>query len=88
LISIFCTVGTVSGLVSMPRSPRATMIASAASMMASMLRTASGFSILAITGIVRPKEELAWMIDFSSITSWALRTKLSAIQSPDAPWQT
>ena len=67
LMIIFCTVGTVSGLVSMPRSPRATMIASDASMMASMLRTASGFSILAITGIARPKAELLWMMDLSSM---------------------
>ncbi len=77
----FCTVGTVSGLVSMPRSPRATMMASDASMMASILRTASGFSILAMIGIARPKAELLWMMFLSSITSCALRTKLSATQS-------
>ncbi len=57
LIRIFCTLGTISGLVSMPRSPRATMMPSAASMIESMFFTASGFSILAMTGVTRPKAE-------------------------------
>ena len=47
------TTGTISGEVSTPRSPRATMTASAAAMMASTWSTASCFSILATMGITR-----------------------------------
>ena len=46
----FCTSGTCSSGSSTPRSPRATMIPSNASTMASRLATASGFSSLAMTG--------------------------------------
>ncbi len=41
--------GTFSGGISTPRSPRATMMPSAASRMPGKLSTASGFSILAMT---------------------------------------
>ena len=57
----FCTSGTSSSGSSTPRSPRATMIASNASTMASRLSMASGFSSLAMTGTRRPTR---------SITSW------------------
>ncbi len=46
----FCTSGTWSSGSSTPRSPRATMMPSNASTIASRRSTASGFSILAITG--------------------------------------
>ena len=48
LISSFCTIGTSSVGISTPKSPLATMIASATSMISSMLLTPSRFSILAI----------------------------------------
>ncbi len=92
---IFCTMGTASGGVSTPRSPRATMIASATSMIPSMLSTASGFSILATTGTGESEavrdgstelaEVLAGLcfriISCSSCTSPGLRTKERATQS-------
>ena len=46
----FCTSGTSSSGSSTPRSPRATMTPSKASMISSRLSTACGFSILAMTG--------------------------------------
>ena len=46
----FCTIGTASSGSSTPRSPRATMMPSNASMISSRLSTACGFSILAMTG--------------------------------------
>ena len=46
----FCTIGTASSGSSTPRSPRATMMPSKASMISSRLSTACGFSILAMTG--------------------------------------
>ena len=46
----FCTSGTCSSGSSTPRSPRATMIPSNASTIASRFSTASGFSSLAMTG--------------------------------------
>ena len=64
--------GTFSGLISTPRSPRATMMPSEASSMAAKLVTASGFSILAIT---RSSEAWASRIPFNSRTSEACRTK-------------
>ncbi len=72
----FCTIGTASSGSSTPRSPRATMIASNASMMPSMLSTACGFSIFAITGMRRPSSA---MISCTRVTSSALRTKDSAM---------
>jgi len=47
----FCTIGTFSAPTSTPRSPRATMAPSAASRISSRFATASGFSILAISGV-------------------------------------
>ena len=47
----FCHSGTFSGPSSTPRSPRATMMPSAASMMSPSRSSACGFSIFAITGI-------------------------------------
>ena len=49
-IARFCTIGTCSSGISTPRSPRATMTPSKASTISSSASTASGFSILAITG--------------------------------------
>ena len=49
-----CTMGSVAMSVSIPRSPRATMTASAARVISSALRTPSVFSILAMTWITRP----------------------------------
>ena len=43
----FCTAGTLDVSISTPRSPRATITASASAMIASRLATACGFSILA-----------------------------------------
>ena len=53
--SRFCTSGTSSIGSSMPRSPRAIMIPSAASMISSALAAACGFSILAISGTSAPR---------------------------------
>ncbi len=59
---IFWSIGTASGDISMPRSPRATIMPSAAAMIASMLAIASGFSILAMTGVGRPNADSSRMI--------------------------
>ena len=80
-ISCFCTTGTSAGGSSTPRSPRATMIPSAASRMAGMWSSASGFSILAITGVLFPAPA---MRSLTARTSSARRTKDRAIQS--TPW--
>ncbi len=69
-------IGTSCGEVSTPRSPRATMIASATAMMPSMCRNASGFSILAMIGSLRPCA--VSISSISSLTSAASRTKDSA----------
>ena len=50
----FCTPGTFSSGISTPRSPRATISASAISMISASRCTACGFSILAITA-ARPR---------------------------------
>ena len=50
----FCTTGTTSGDSSTPRSPRATITASAAATTSQRFSTASGVSILATTGVGRP----------------------------------
>ncbi len=50
----FCTPGTFSSGISTPRSPRATISASASSRMSPSRATACGFSILAITA-ARPR---------------------------------
>ena len=74
----FCTSGTSSSGSSTPRSPRATMIASNASTIASRLSMASGFSSLAMTGTRRPTRS---MISWTSSTSAGERTNDSAIRS-------
>ncbi len=74
----FWTSGTSSSGSSTPRSPRATMKASNASMMASRFSIACGFSSLAITGSRFPSSSMIWC---TSSMSEALRTKDSAIIS-------
>ena len=63
---------------STPRSPRATMMPSKASMISSRLSTACGFSILAMTGSRTPSSS---MISWTSSMSSALRTNDSAMKS-------
>ena len=70
----FWTVGTSSVPISTPRSPRATITPSATSRMAARFSTASGFSILAITGRSWPSPA-APMRALISSTSAASRTK-------------
>ena len=74
----FCTNGTSSSGSSTPKSPRATIIPSNALTISSMLATACGFSILAITGMRMPS---SFMIRCTSSMSAALRTKESATMS-------
>ena len=78
---IFWIIGTASGLVSMPRSPRATMMPSEAWMISSIFSTASGFSILEMIGVSRPIGARLWTTLRRASISVAARTKLSAIQS-------
>ncbi|SLH97934.1 Uncharacterised protein [Mycobacteroides abscessus subsp. abscessus] len=77
-IARFCTSGTCSSGSSTPRSPRATMIASKASTMASRLSMASGFSSLPITGTRRPTLSIT---SCTSSTSAGERTNDSAMKS-------
>ncbi len=74
----FWTSGTSSSGSSTPRSPRATMKASNASMISSRFSTACGFSSLAITGTRRPTSSMIWC---TISMSAALRTKDSATMS-------
>ena len=74
----FCTSGTSSSGSSTPRSPRATMMPSNASMISSSAATACGFSIFAITGRNLPSSV---MISCTRTISEALRTNESAIMS-------
>ena len=74
----FCTIGTASSGSSTPRSPRATMMPSNASMIASRLSTACGFSILAMTGTLRPSSA---MISCTRVMSVASRTNERAMRS-------
>ena len=74
----FCMPGTFSSGISTPRSPRATISASATSMISSSRCTACGFSILAITA-ARPR-----VIFLASAMSSGRCTKDSAIQSMPA----
>ena len=74
----FCTSGTFSSGSSTPRSPRATMIPSNASTIASRFSTASGFSSLAITGRRSPNRSMIWC---TRSTSAGERTKDSATKS-------
>ncbi len=72
-ITCFCTIGTSSIRISMPRSPRATITQSAARTISSARCTACGFSILAISGSrVWPR---------TNSTSSARRTNDSATRS-------
>ncbi len=57
----FWTIGTSSSGSSTPRSPRATMTPSKASMMPSRLSTACGFSILAMTGRMMPSSTMIFL---------------------------
>ncbi len=74
----FCRPGTFSSGISTPRSPRATMKASATSMISSSREIACGFSILASTSARPPATFL------TSATSSARCTKETAIQSTPA----
>ena len=72
-ITCFCTIGTSSIRISMPRSPRATITQSAARTISSARCTACGFSILATSGSrVWPR---------TNSTSSARRTNDSATRS-------
>jgi len=67
----FCTIGIVATSISTPRSPRATITASAASTMLGRLSMASRFSILATTRASDPRVRSS---SLSSFTSTAERT--------------
>ena len=54
----FCTSGTCSSGSSTPRSPRATMMPSNVWTISARLSTACGFSILAMTGTIRPSSSM------------------------------
>ena len=73
---LFCSTGTFHGDSSTPRSPRATMTASAASRIASRSPSACGFSILAMS-LARPFS--LSMMCLASRMSLARRTNDSAI---------
>ena len=82
-ITCFCTIGTSSMRISMPRSPRATITQSAARTISSARWTACGFSILAISG--------SRVCLRRNVTSSARRTNESAtrstpIRSPVRTW--
>mmetsp|Transcript_30124 Transcript_30124/g.84134 ORF Transcript_30124/g.84134 Transcript_30124/m.84134 type:complete len:348 (+) Transcript_30124:380-1423(+) len=76
--TLFCTANTSCAGISMPRSPRATMIPSLAAMMASTFSTPSWFSILDITMMCCPASPSA---AFTSSTWEALRMKLAKMKS-------
>ena len=67
----FCIIGMLATSISTPRSPRATITASAASTIESRLSIASRFSILATTRAFEPRVRSS---SLSSFTSTALRT--------------
>mmetsp|Transcript_61558 Transcript_61558/g.161715 ORF Transcript_61558/g.161715 Transcript_61558/m.161715 type:complete len:230 (-) Transcript_61558:236-925(-) len=75
---IFCARKTFSGGISMPRSPRATMMASLASMMASMFFRPSSFSILEMILIWRPLGPRVLRMRWTSSAHW---TKDAATKS-------
>src|SRR5215218_5834981 len=82
-ITCFCTIGTSSIRISIPRSPRATITQSAARTISSARWTACGFSILAISG--------SRVCLRRNVTSSARRTNESAtrstpIRSPVRTW--
>ena len=74
----FWMLGSSEKSISTPRSPRATMTASAAERMLSMFSTPSGFSILATMRIL---ESYMFSRLRISYTSWAVRTKEAAMKS-------
>ncbi|CAB4616297.1 unannotated protein [freshwater metagenome] len=74
----FCTSGTCSSGSSTPRSPRATITPSKASMISSRFSTAWGFSTFAIVGMWIPSSRI---ISCTRTMSEAFRTKESAIMS-------
>mmetsp|Transcript_8732 Transcript_8732/g.24409 ORF Transcript_8732/g.24409 Transcript_8732/m.24409 type:complete len:222 (-) Transcript_8732:564-1229(-) len=65
-IIIFCAKKTFSGGISMPKSPRATMMPSLSSMMLSMFLTPSSFSILEIILIERPRSPSVFRMNWTS----------------------
>mmetsp|Transcript_26039 Transcript_26039/g.77585 ORF Transcript_26039/g.77585 Transcript_26039/m.77585 type:complete len:230 (+) Transcript_26039:825-1514(+) len=75
---IFCARKTFSGGISMPRSPRATMMPSLSSMMASMFFRPSSFSILEMILIWRPLGPRVLRMFFRSSALW---TKEAATKS-------
>src|SRR5258708_9528082 len=74
--SLFCTIGTSSIHISTPRSPRATMMASVAKMMASIFSIASGFSIFAL---MRAADLYSLMIPLVASTTFAFLTQDRAV---------
>ncbi len=79
--SWICASGTASGGSSTPRSPRATIIPSAAAMMAEMSASASGFSIFAMMLALPSASRIT---PRSSSTSAARRTNDNPTKS--TPW--
>mmetsp|Transcript_1935 Transcript_1935/g.4806 ORF Transcript_1935/g.4806 Transcript_1935/m.4806 type:complete len:301 (+) Transcript_1935:132-1034(+) len=77
-IIIFCAKNTFSGGISMPRSPRATMMPSLASTIASKFLRPSSFSILEMILMERPRTPKVSRI---SLTSSALCTNDAAMKS-------
>ena len=77
----FWTSGTSSSGSSTPRSPRATMNASKASMISSRLSTACGFSSLAITGDAAPSSSITWctMLDVVGAADEGQRDHVDAV---------
>ena len=71
----FCRSGTSAAPISTPRSPRATITASASRRISSSAATASAFSIFAITCAGEPDASISV---FSACTSDAERTNESA----------
>mmetsp|Transcript_2925 Transcript_2925/g.7474 ORF Transcript_2925/g.7474 Transcript_2925/m.7474 type:complete len:219 (-) Transcript_2925:523-1179(-) len=77
-IIIFCATKTFSGGISMPKSPRATMIPSLASQIASKFRTPASFSIFEMILILRPRSPRVCLMNFTSSALW---TKDAATKS-------
>mmetsp|Transcript_119340 Transcript_119340/g.349237 ORF Transcript_119340/g.349237 Transcript_119340/m.349237 type:complete len:219 (+) Transcript_119340:730-1386(+) len=77
-IIIFCATKTFSGGISMPRSPRATMMPSLASQMAAKFLTPASFSILEMILMLRPRRPSVSRMNF---TSSAVCTKDAATKS-------
>mmetsp|Transcript_19376 Transcript_19376/g.36405 ORF Transcript_19376/g.36405 Transcript_19376/m.36405 type:complete len:201 (-) Transcript_19376:495-1097(-) len=78
MIIIFCTSPTFSMSISMPMSPRATMMPSLAAMISSMLLMPSWFSILEMILTERPRMPSVSRMSFTSLASW---TKDAATKS-------